>query len=386
MTKVGYATSIRILLIEDDMAQAMLLQRQLTQHEGDVTVVVERAASLTEGLTLLEGEEFDAALVDLNLPETYGAQTITSVLRVAPHLPIIALSMNDDRETAIASLRKGAVDYIIKTDTTSDLLVRALRYAIERKRQQDAMNRHAHELQRSNQELEEFAHVVSHELKTPLWVLGYAIEMVSEELSEKFSADLQKVMKGAQSAVSQAREVIDKLLEYAKVNYRGGPPSPVDATESLRKAIEALQMSIQTTATKVSHGQLPSVLANENMLAHVFRNLIENAINYRADRPQEITIDAAASGTHWVFRVTDRGAGIDPLAVPRIFKLFERGGQKGSGTGVGLAICKRIVELHGGRIWVESRLGEGSTFFFTLPGCNGRTASPAVVAQAAQEA
>jgi len=383
VSKGNGSNFIRVLLIEDDEAQASLIKRQLMRYEDDFRVEVEAVTCLADGLDRLAKQHFAAALVDLDLPETWGTQTITSVTKAAPHLPVVALTMTEDRETAIAALRKGAVDYVVKSDATTSLLVRTLRYAIERKRQQEAMARHAQELERSNHELEEFAHVVSHEIKTPLWVLGYALDMVREEFGDQFKGDLLKVMNGARDAVGQARAVIDQLLAYAKVSRRGRPVSATDATESLRQAIAALQVSIDSTQTTVMHADLPTVMANGDMIVHVFRNLIENAINYRADRPQQVTIDAVPSANQWVFRIADVGMGIDPLVMPKIFNLFERG-QGGSGTGVGLAICKRIVEMHGGRIWVESQPGEGSTFFFSLPGANGasaahqQAASPAV--------
>ncbi len=232
----------------------------------------------------------------------------------------------------------------------------------------------AHELARSNDAFEEHAHFVSHDIKTPLWVIGYALDWIRQQFGSQFDEDTEKIISGAEDGVVQARGVVNKLLAYAKVNLKERALKPTSAASAAELAIFILEDSVESSASQIEVGELPVVLGDEALLVQLFRNLIANAIRCRSDAPPLITVSAAFSQPFWVFSVADCGMGLQPSELPRLFDLFESGrNEDPEGKGLGLAICKRIVELHGGRIWVESKPQSGSTFHFTLPACPAKT-------------
>jgi light-regulated signal transduction histidine kinase (bacteriophytochrome) len=169
------------------------------------------------------------------------------------------------------------------------------------------------------------------------------------------------------------QRLIDDLLAYSRIGRRGLVPEPVAADEALARARANLKLAIDETAARIESDPLPCVSGDEPQLVQLFQNLIANAIKFRGSNPPHIRIAAVRHGMHWRFSVADNGIGIAPAHFERIFVIFQRLHSKSEypGTGIGLAACKKIVERHGGRIWVESRPGGGATFFFTLPAADG---------------
>ena len=190
-----------------------------------------------------------------------------------------------------------------------------------------------------------------------------------DKLDEKAKQYLGFTIEGAE----RMQVLVSDLLEYSRVGSKAQEPVSTNAGESLGHALANLQESITESGTKVTHDPLPTVISDGLQLTQVFQNLIGNAIKFRTSgATPEVHVGCRPDGKEWVFFVKDNGIGIEPQYADRIFKIFERlhTREEYPGTGVGLAICKKIVERHGGRIWVESEAGEGSTFFFTLPGVN----------------
>jgi light-regulated signal transduction histidine kinase (bacteriophytochrome) len=170
------------------------------------------------------------------------------------------------------------------------------------------------------------------------------------------------------------QRLINDLLSYSRVGTRGKPPAPVSADLALDRALENLKLVLEENQAEVKREPLPVVTVDDVQLIQVFQNLIANAIKFHGDEPPRIRIAAEARDKEWVFSVRDNGIGIDPQYLDRIFIIFQRLHERGKypGTGIGLAICKKIVQRHGGRIWVESEPGKGSTFFFSLPKTGGK--------------
>lgn len=228
----------------------------------------------------------------------------------------------------------------------------------------DARNR---ELERSNTALADFAYVASHDLQEPLRTVTSYTQLLSKRYGDKLDADGSEFIGYASDAAKRMERLIDDLLEYSHVISHD--LEPVQSEAELETATRNLKERITETGTHIEWSPLPAVLANRGQLAVVFQNLVGNAIKYRApDRPPVVRIEARREGTDWVFSVADNGIGIDPQHFERIFKMFQRlhARSQYDGTGIGLAVVKRIIDLHGGRIWVESDPGQGSTFFFTL--------------------
>ena len=222
---------------------------------------------------------------------------------------------------------------------------------------------------RSNSELQQFAYVASHDLQEPLRAIESYVELLARRYRGRLDDDADEFIGFVVEGVERMLSLINDLLLYSRVGTRIEPHKPTPAREALDGALENLRAAIEESGAVIECGDLPIVVANAAQLVQVFQNLIGNAIKFRGDEPPHVVISAEKTGNEWVFCVSDNGIGIAPEHFDRIFQAFERlhSRDKYPGSGIGLAVCKKIVERHGGRIWVESRLGEGSKFCFTLP-------------------
>jgi C4-dicarboxylate-specific signal transduction histidine kinase len=239
----------------------------------------------------------------------------------------------------------------------------------ERKRFENLLLRQSEELQRSNAELEQFAYVASHDLQEPLRMVASYMQLLAERYRGKLDAKADKYIAYAVDGAQRMQSLINDLLALSRVNSRGAEFRTVDCESVLDQVLHDLAMAIRDSNAIVERGPLPTLLGDERQIGQLFQNLIGNALKFRADRPPHIRVHTERQQNQWLFRVQDNGIGIAPEHSERIFILFQRlhSRQKYSGTGIGLAICRKIVERHGGRIWVESEPGHGATFHFTLP-------------------
>lgn len=227
----------------------------------------------------------------------------------------------------------------------------------------------AERLASSNAELEQFAYVASHDLQEPLRMVASYTELLGEKYRGELDATADKYIAYAVDGARRMQVLINDLLKFSRIDRHSLAATSVDAAAVLEEALKALEKSIQESGAIVAHEHLPTVTADRTLFLQVFQNLIGNALKFRGEQPPAVSVNAHANGTEWVFSVRDNGIGIDPRYRDRIFLMFQRlhGRDQYPGTGIGLAICKKVVERHGGRIWVESEPGHGSTFYFTLP-------------------
>jgi light-regulated signal transduction histidine kinase (bacteriophytochrome) len=239
----------------------------------------------------------------------------------------------------------------------------------ERKRAEATLRQQAQELARSNAELEQFAYVASHDLKEPLRMIASFSDLLVAEYRGALDGDAHEYLDFIVDNVARMQNLITDLLDYARVSTQGKPFASVDSAAVLAITARNLQAAIAESQATLIYPDLPTVLGDETQLVQLFQNLIGNAIKFRADRPVEVTVGAERRGAQWLFWVRDNGIGIEPESAERIFVIFQRlqSRAESPGTGIGLAICKKIVERHGGQIWVESEPGQGSTFYFLLP-------------------
>jgi PAS domain S-box-containing protein len=240
---------------------------------------------------------------------------------------------------------------------------------LENARLYETLQERADELARSNADLEQFAYVASHDLQEPLRsVVGFT-SLLSRRYEGKLDENADRFIGRAVAAASRMQVLINDLLSYSRVGRNLEDPEVIDVEALLAHEVDGLQAAIEESGADITYGQLPSIVADSSLMGQVFRNLIGNAIKFRGDEPPKVHVSAENLGNEWKFAVRDNGIGIDPQFAQRIFTIFQRLHTREDypGTGIGLSICKKAVERLGGRIWVESQLGMGSTFYFTIP-------------------
>ena len=236
-------------------------------------------------------------------------------------------------------------------------------------RQADELAQLAHDLERSNAELKKFAYVASHDLQEPLNQVANYVQLLEMRYEQLLDEDAKEFITFAVEGVSLMQTLIDDVLAYSKVDMQASEFELTEVDTALAKALNNLRKRISETGAVITHDELPTVMADGTQLMQLFQNLIANAIKFRSDKAPQIHIGASRLEDEWLFSVQDNGIGIDPQFSDRIFVIFQRLHTRDEypGTGMGLAICKKIIECHRGRIWVESQLGEGATFYFTIP-------------------
>jgi light-regulated signal transduction histidine kinase (bacteriophytochrome) len=232
-----------------------------------------------------------------------------------------------------------------------------------------ALLRAAEELKRSNLDLEQFGYVASHDLQEPLRAVAGYVRLLEYRFPEKVDDKTREYIAGASEGATRMERLITDLLAYSRLSTEGRTFVPTDLGALLKDTLRNMQFSIHTAKAAVTSDPLPTLPVDGPQIVQLFQNLIANALKFHGEEPPKIHIGAQAEEGRWVLWVQDNGIGIDPRYAERVFQVFQRLHTRKSypGTGIGLAICKKIVERHGGKIWVESRPGQGSTFFFSLP-------------------
>jgi light-regulated signal transduction histidine kinase (bacteriophytochrome) len=238
----------------------------------------------------------------------------------------------------------------------------------QQKKDQRALAESADELKRSNADLEQFAHVASHDLQEPLRMVATYTELIAERYRGKLDERGDKYIGYVVDGAKRMQQLIKDLLAYSRVSSKTVIPAVVQADAVVDSAIASLKIALEEGGTEIVRARLPAIHGDAAQLAQVFQNLIGNAIKFRTERPPRIRIGAEKGDGEYVFQVEDNGIGIDKNFSERIFQMFQRLHERGryDGNGIGLAVAKKIVERHGGRIWFESKPDEGTTFFFTI--------------------
>jgi PAS domain S-box-containing protein len=239
----------------------------------------------------------------------------------------------------------------------------------ERKGAEEKLRLTLADLERSNKELEQFAYAASHDLQEPLRMVSSYTQLLARRYKGRLDADADEFIAFAVDGANRMQNLIRDLLAYSRVGRRGRQFEPADCGTALDQALANLKAAIEESGAVVTHDPLPTVRADASQMVQLLQNLIGNAIKFHSEPPPRVHLSAVQRGDEWVFSIRDDGIGIDPHYAERIFNVFERlhTREEYPGTGIGLAICKKIVERHAGRIWVESQLAKGATFHFTIP-------------------
>jgi light-regulated signal transduction histidine kinase (bacteriophytochrome) len=250
------------------------------------------------------------------------------------------------------------------------LVMAAIRDITARKRAEKHLVKTAEELKRSNVELQQFGYVASHDLQEPLRMVASYTQLLSNRYKGRLDSDADEFIAYAVDGCNRMQGLIQDLLAYSRSGANGKALCKICGEDALKEALANLRATIEESGAIVTHDSLPAITTDDTQLVQVFQNLVGNAIKYRGVAVPQVHVSAMKDGgNEWIFSVRDNGLGIEPQYFERIFIIFQRlhGRQEFKGTGIGLAICKKIVERLGGRIWVESQLEKGSTFYFALP-------------------
>jgi light-regulated signal transduction histidine kinase (bacteriophytochrome) len=314
---------------------------------------------------LLTGHLLYIDLMDDAIALVTSALMLAGVLLIPPLFHTI--------KQAAAALRRAKDDLEIQvTQRTEELRDANVHLAVEldeRRRTEQQLARYSQELTRSNAELEQFAYVASHDLQEPLRMVASFTQLLAKRYQGQLDQDADEFISYAVDGATRMQRLINDLLAYSRVGTRGKPLQLKDGNDVFRQARDNLTKAIEDSGALIFTDHLPTVKGDEMQLIQLFQNLMANAIKFHGPEPPQIQVSAAKNGREWVFAVKDNGIGIAPEHQERIFSIFQRLHQRSEypGTGIGLAMCKKIVERHGGRIWVESQVGAGSTFYFTIP-------------------
>jgi two-component system, chemotaxis family, sensor kinase Cph1 len=245
----------------------------------------------------------------------------------------------------------------------------------ERRRSEEHLVKTAEDLKRSNDQLEQFAYVASHDLQEPLRMVASYTQLLAKRYQGRLDSDADEFIAYAVDGCNRMQGLIRDMLAYSRSGTDSNALRQISSETALKEALTNLRVSIEESGAIVTYDSLPAIMTNDTQLVQVLQNLIGNAIKYRGAAVPLIHVSAANNGgKEWIFSVRDNGLGIAPQYFERIFLIFQRlhGRQEFNGTGIGLAICKKTVERLGGRIWVESQLEKGSTFYFSLPESYGK--------------
>ena len=383
----------KILLVDDEPSNLLALEAVL---EGLGQELV-RATSGREALRHLMHTDFAVILLDVQMPTMDGLETALLIRsrERSRHTPIIFLTAVDrSEEEMLKGYKVGAVDYMIKP-FLPDLLRYKVKILLEwqqhardilqinasleqRVRERTAeLETRGEQLARSNEALNQFASVVSHDLQAPLRTMNGYLHLLERSAESGLTPEARSHLGVAMDASARMSHLISDLLTFSRAEASADEATQVDCGELLEAVLAQLEAAIQASGAKVSVGPLPVVRGQALMLGHLLQNLIENGIKF-CQGPPRLEVGSRPDGEATLFWVKDNGIGIPAEQRARVFELFHRlhSYEEFPGTGMGLALCKRIVERHGGRIWVEPTPGGGSTFYFTLHWSDDRVERP----------
>ncbi|MFP4006527.1 MAG: sensor histidine kinase [Spirulinaceae cyanobacterium] len=363
-----------ILVVDDLLENGQLLLQMLTEagHE------VRQAINGKQALRAVRYDPPDLILLDIRMPDMDGYQVCEELKKSenTAHIPVIFLSALNESLDKVKAFSLGGADYIAKPFDVTEVLARVnnqltiARQQNQLAQQNQELYRLNAELRHTNSELEEFTSIVSHDLRQPLASIKANVRRLMLKHWQEATPEIKERIERIDEISDRMNHLIENLLMYAQV---GSNPETdyqtVDCNRLLIQVLNNLQQAIADSQAQINAHDLPTLQANPIQLTELFQNLIANAILYSGDAPPQIAITAATEETEIRFTVSDRGIGIPEDAYDSIFQAFKRLNPNSSqpGTGIGLAICRKIVEAHGGCIWLESQVNVGTTFHFTFP-------------------
>ena len=400
----------KILIVDDNADNLKVLYIYLKSAGFEVFAADNGLA----GIEAVKHSEPELILLDVMMPEMNGFE-VCRCLKADPtteHIPVIFLTALSEVVEKLTGFQVGGVDYITQPVEYEEVVARVrthlvltrtrqklfqqnkkLQAEIDRRKkiereltqsrqllqqsndnlEQTVADRTA-ELATSNKDLEHFAYIASHDLRQPIRKIRMCTEYLAEDYQHCFDEQAREYIGYITKSTDRMYLLIDDLLSYSRIARQERTLIPVDLESVVRDTLEDLSISIEEKQATVNYQNLPTVMANPTEMGQLFQNLIGNSLKFTSDRPPEITINAVEKEDEWVISLKDNGIGIEPQFFDKIFQMFQRlhGNYEYEGTGIGLAICQKVVNSYGGEIWLESQLNEGATFYLTIPNavCN----------------
>ncbi len=364
--------SLRVLLVEDSDADSELILLELKR--AGFRVVSEWAKSAEQFQKILDRFIPDIVLADYNLGQWSGMGALELVRAKGLDVPLILVSGALGEINAVECIKQGATDYVLK-DSLTRLPISIRRALAEQQlRSQQKQAEHdlalkVEELARSNRDLEQFAYVASHDLQEPLRMVAMYAQLLAERYRGKLDEQADKYIHYAVDGALRMQTLVQDLLAFSRAGREGTKMMQVNCNLLMKQVLRNLEATIRESNAEILQSDLPTVLANSTQLQQVLQNLVGNAVKFRGNQAPKICVNAKQDGGEWLFEVNDNGIGIAPEHADRIFVIFQRlhTREEYPGNGIGLSICKKIIERHGGRIWVTANDHGGATFNFTLP-------------------
>ncbi|HWY57037.1 MAG TPA: ATP-binding protein [Terriglobales bacterium] len=363
---------MRILIVEDNPADVELML--ITLRKDGFEVFGDVAQSPEEFSSRIQAASYDLILADYNLPQWKGTEALEILCRENLDVPLIVVTGYLGEEKAVDYIKQGATDCVLK-DHLARLPV-SVRRALEekqlrdqRRRSEEELAQKVAELARSNAELEQFAYVASHDLQEPLRMIATYTQLLAERYRDKLDERANKYIAYSVDGAVRMQALIQDLLKFSRVGKAAIEPRTTDCRMIVEQALKNLQAAVEESGAVVKWHGLPTVMADLSQMTQVFQNLIANAIKFHGSEAPVIQIAAEKKENEWVLTVSDNGIGIPAENWQDIFVIFRRLHTRTEyeGNGIGLSICKKIIERHGGKIWIEAQAQPGSCFKFSLP-------------------
>ena len=359
-------TGPRILLIDDDADSRALVRLVLRQELPHLVLVeVADAVSFAEAFGRAD---FELVILNPRLPWADGLAVLHALKGRWPSLPVLLLTDRGGEELGVRAAKLGADDFLLKNPGGFVNLPLAVLGTLEQARSRTAAPA-AEEPPKgsSDSDFQQLAAMAAHELREPLRMVERYTRILAEDYRGRLDGQADELLGFAHEGARRLQDLVDGLLVFSRLDASGRPFQRVESTALLDRVLADLGPAIEESGALITHDPLPVIEADPGQIVQLLRNLLGNALKFRGDDPPRVHLSATRLRGEWVFAVQDNGIGMDPEEANTIFNLFARLRPEVPGSGIGLAVCRKIVERHGGRIWVESQPGQGSTFFFTLP-------------------
>ncbi len=358
--------TISVLLVEDNALDAELISTILSRARNG-RFEIERTERLSAVRALAAGARYDIILTDLGLPDSSGIDTFTGVCSAVPDTPVVVLTGLDDEETALRAVHQGAQDYLVKGTINKELLIKTIRYSIERQKIRTELNHKIDEISKLERERENMLSMFAHDIKNALVPTVAFLEKVLSGKTERMQDRLERSIDNLMAV----ERLLTNFMDFAHLKAKTYHPhhSVCDLDALIRKQIENAQVNAEKKKIFIRYEPAPGTTpldADSLMIGRVIMNLLDNAVKY-TDPGGSVIIQSSARDDVFIVEVRDSGHGIPEDKLPFVFDAFYRAAHDQKGAGLGLAISKTIVEAHGGKIWVDSTPGRGSIFGFSLP-------------------